>query len=98
MEKAGTPQGLDLKLVLIDWIDAHAGRGWRNLDDIDRGAEPLRCRSVGWLGMETDEVLLLIPNIAGEGQRVETILKGCGEVCIPKSCVRRFVELVQPED
>lgn len=95
MEKAGTPQGSHLKLVLVDWIDSHSGRGWRNLDDIDRGAEPLLCRSVGWLSMETDEVLLLIPHLAGEGQSVEIILQGCGEMCIPKSCVRRFVELMR---
>lgn len=85
----------DLKLVLVDWIDSHSGRGWRSIEEIDRGAEPLLCRSVGWISKETDEVVMLVPHIAGEGQCVEIILQGCGEICIPKGCVRKMVILCE---
>ena len=38
-----------MKLVLVEWLDSHAGRGWQDFERIEEAAEPLHCRSVGWL-------------------------------------------------
>jgi len=27
-----------MKLVLVEWVDSHAGRGWQDLPRIERGA------------------------------------------------------------
>ena len=37
------------KLVLVEWTDSHSGNGWQPLDEIANAAEPVYCRSVGWL-------------------------------------------------
>ena len=31
----------DLKLVLIEWLDAHSGRGWQTMEQLENVAEPL---------------------------------------------------------
>ena len=44
-----------MRLVLVEWLDSHAGRGWQDLDRLERAAEPLYCRSVGWVIRENKD-------------------------------------------
>ena len=78
-----------MKLVLIEWSDAHAGRGWQTADAIRSAAEPLYCRSVGWLVSETAECKVIVPHISGERDGVE-FLTGSGDLTIPAKAIVRF--------
>jgi hypothetical protein len=77
------------KLVLVEWLDAHAGRGWQTADAIREAAEPLYCRSVGWLVRETADCKVLVPHISGERDGIE-FLTGSGDLTIPAKAIVRF--------
>ena len=57
-----------MKLVLIEWLDSHSGRGWQDMDDLTDNCQPLHCRSVGWLVSEENECKMLVPHLAGDSQ------------------------------
>ena len=63
------------KLVLIEWVDSHSGRGWQSLDELKDKAEPLYCRSVGWLVKETRDCKVIVPHISGE-KNGDIVLQG----------------------
>lgn len=75
-----------MKLVLIEWLDAHAGRGWQMMDRIERAAEPLYCRSVGWLVSEAGDCKIIVPHIAGE-KNGEAVPQGSGDLTIPNRSI-----------
>ena len=77
------------KLVLIEWLDAHAGRGWQTADAITAAAEPLYCRSVGWLVSETADCKVIVPHISGAKGEVE-FLTGSGDLTIPAKAIVRL--------
>ena len=77
-----TPQ-----LVLIEWVDSHAGRGWRSFDEFQEIAKPLYCRSVGWLVVDNEECKLVVPHISGE------MLQGCGDLVIPTAAIKKTTVL-----
>lgn len=81
-----------MKLVLVEWLDSHSGRGWQQLEEIEQAAEPLYCRSVGWLVKETKECKVLVPHIAGEANG-DIILLGCGDLTIPIKAIKRLTVL-----
>ena len=81
-----------MKLVLIEWLDAHAGRGWQTIERIEQAAEPLYCRSVGWLLRETKECKVIAPHLAGE-KNPATILQASGDLTIPTRCITRLTVL-----
>jgi hypothetical protein len=56
-----------MKLVLVEWLDSYAGKGWQTVDQIGRAAEPLYCRSVGWLITENKTCKIIVPHIGGNG-------------------------------
>ena len=70
-------------------LDAHAGRGWQTAVQITEAAEPLYCRSVGWLVAETEDCKVVVPHIFGE-KNGEQILSGCGDLTIPAKAIVRF--------
>jgi len=79
-------------LLIIEWIDSHRRTpAWTLLDDLQKDAAPLICRSVGWLVAETKEVKLLVSSISGE--KDELIREFCsGDIVIPvKAIVRTTV-------
>jgi hypothetical protein len=81
----------NLKLVLIEWLDSHASRGWQDLKEIQQAAEPLYCRSVGWLIHDDKRVKSIVPHLAGE-QNGDILLHGCGNITIPtKSVVKMTI-------
>ena len=80
------------KLVLIEWIDSHSGRGWKSIEEIEETAEPLHCRSVGWLVKETKHVKVIVPHIGGE-KNGNIILQGCGDLTIPTKAIIKMTTL-----
>lgn len=75
-----------MRLVLVEWLDSHAGRGWQDLDRLERAAEPLYCRSVGWVIRENKDCKVLVPHISGE-KNGNTVLQGCGDLTIPTASI-----------
>ena len=83
-----------MKLVLVEWLDAHAGRGWQAKEQLEEAAEPLYCRSVGWLLSDNKKCKVLVPHIAGERNKT-IILQGCGDMTIPTRAVVKMTVLRQ---
>jgi len=79
----------DSKLVLIEWVDAHSGRGWQPIERIAQANEPLYCLSVGWLVSETRDCKVLVPHLGGD-KNGRVILLGCGDLTIPTSSIVRM--------
>lgn len=77
---------------MIEWVDSHAGRGWQAAERFDHVAEPLYCRSVGWILSENKDCKVIVPHIAGEKQG-ETLLQGCGDLTIPTKAILKVTTL-----
>ena len=79
--------------ILVEWIDsAQPISAWMFLEN-KPSLEIIQCVSVGWLVGETDDVLMLAPNLGdiesgGSGQ-------ASGFIRIPKSALTRRVELIE---
>ena len=69
-----------MKLALIESLDSHFGRGWQDFDRLGQAAEPLDCRSVGWVVRKNKDCNVLVPHIAGEKN---------GEAAIRKTMILR---------
>jgi len=81
-----------MKLVLVEWIDSHSSRGWQDLDVLKKSAEPLYCRSVGWLLSETKQYKVIVPHMTGEN-RWNKLLQGCGDIAIPTAAIVKLTVL-----
>lgn len=81
-----------MKLVLIEWLDSHSGRGWQDIEVLERAAVPLYCRSVGWLLFDGKDCKVIIPHIAGE-KNGNTMLQGCGDLTIPTNAIAKMIVL-----
>ena len=75
-----------MKLVLVEWLDSHQSRGWQDVERIEEAAEPLYCRSVGWLAAENKDCKVLVPHISGE-RNGTVLLQGCGDMTIPTKAI-----------
>lgn len=81
-----------MKLVLVEWLDSHAGRGWQDEAKLREVARPLYCRSVGWLVAENKDCKVLVPHIAGE-KNGDILLQGCGDLTIPAASITKVTVL-----
>ena len=81
-----------MKLVLVEWVDSHSGRGWRTLDELKDECRPLVCRSVGWLVKRANRQVLLVASLNSENEK-DLLTNGCSDTVIPTSCITRMVEL-----
>lgn len=79
-------------LMMVEWLDAHAGRGWLTADQIANADEPLYCRSVGWLVAKTADCMVLVPHISGQ-KSGEPFMTGCGDLTIPRKAIVRSFKL-----
>ena len=77
------------KLVLVEWIDSHSGDGWQPLDEIAGAAEPVYCRSVGWLVSRRNGTTVIVSSISGEGNR-NIRLFGRGDIAIPSKAILKL--------
>lgn len=80
------------KLVLIEWLDSHSGDGWKTIERFDAVAEPLYCRSVGWILSENKNCKVIVPHVAGERQG-QILLQGCGDLTIPTKAILKVTVL-----
>ncbi|MDC0641357.1 hypothetical protein OAP24_04265 [Porticoccaceae bacterium] len=79
--------------LLVEWIDsAQPIAAWMFLDNMPC-MEVIECVSVGWLVAETDEVLMLAPNLGNTES--EGSAQASGFIRIPKLAVTRRVELIE---
>ena len=79
--------------ILVEWIDSGQPiAAWMFLDNMPR-MEVIECVSVGWLVAETDEVLMLAPNLGDV--ETEGSAQGSGFIRIPKVAVTRRITLVE---
>lgn len=81
-----------MKLVLVEWLDSHSGRGWQTVDQLTRATTPLYCRSVGWLVSERKDCKVIVPHIAGE-KNGDAMLLGCGDLAIPTAAIVKMTVL-----
>jgi len=74
-------------LVLVEWVDSHSGAGgWQPRDEIAGAAEPVYCRSVGWVVSERNGTMVLVSHVSGERNKgVRRYAKG--DIAIPKKAV-----------
>ena len=77
-------------LVIVEWIDSHASEGWQALDTI--AAEPLHCRSVGWLLEKSRTTTLLVSSISGE-KNGNLRLFGRGYIAIPNKAITKTIKV-----
>lgn len=78
-------------LVLIEWEDsAQPVPGWAFLEAIDDW-EVIKCRSVGWLIHDGDDVKALAPNL-GDVES-ENSAQVSGVIRIPARCVVKITQL-----
>jgi hypothetical protein len=78
--------------ILVEWADsAQPISAWMFLEN-KPSLEIIQCVSVGWVVGETDEVLMLAPNLGD----IESggSAQASGFIRIPKSAVTRRVELM----
>ena len=81
-----------MKLVLIEWLDSHSGRGWQTTETLKQAAEPLYCRSVGWLFSENKDCKVIVPHIGGEKDG-DAMMQGCGDLTIPARAIIKMTVL-----
>ena len=80
------------RLVLIEWIDSHSGNGSRSLDDIESSAQPLHCRSVGWLIASKNGMKMLAASVSRE-KNTGIKLFGTCDIAIPNSALQKLTVL-----
>ena len=79
--------------ILVEWTDsAQPIAAWMFLENKPR-LEVIECVSVGWSVGETDEVLMLAPNLGD----IESggSAQASGFIRIPKSAVTRRIQLIE---
>lgn len=67
--------GVDVRLVLIEWLDSYGcGSEWQPLEGCH--AKPLLCRSVGWLVRDEDDCKVIVPHLSDSDSHLPP--QGCG--------------------
>lgn len=78
-----------MKLLLVEWLDSSSGRGWQTLDDVKKNAaDPLFCRSVGWLVERNRKQITIASSLSGE-KNPGIRINASGDISIPLKCVVR---------
>jgi hypothetical protein len=81
-----------MKLVLIEWLDSHAGSGWLTKQQLESAAQPMFCRSVGWLFSKSDVSTVIVPHCASIGNANAPEF-GRGELSIPTKAILKIIVL-----
>lgn len=76
---------MQLKLVLIEWQDSHYVPGWHRDSPI---TESMKCRSVGWLVYDGEEVKTIAAHITKEDDPQRS-----GEMTIPTVSIIKVTNL-----
>lgn len=75
-----------MRLVLVEWVDSHSGKGWQPMDEIKKNSKLLYCRSVGWVANEDQNCISLTPHLSGE-KNDSVVVYCCGDITIPKKSI-----------
>ena len=77
----------DMKIVRVDWLDAMSDDNtWQELDELSKQTlKPVTC--VGWILAENEDNIILISSLDEDAQM------GGGGCTIPKSCVKKIINL-----
>ena len=77
----------DMKIVRVDWLDAMSDDNtWQELDELSKQTlKPVTC--VGWILAENEDNIILISSFDEDAQM------GGGGCTIPKSCVKKIINL-----
>ena len=62
------------------------------MDRLALAAEPLYCRSVGWLLSDTKTCKVIVPHFGGERDGDE-MMQGCGDLVIPTKAIVKMTVL-----
>ena len=85
------PSGLS-RLVVVEWIDASSFDGWRPQGSMLTAVQGgLGCRSVGWILYESEDRLVLVPNLSEVGSVGDAMV-------IPKVAVIEVIDLAEAVD
>lgn len=84
------------KMVRVEWVDSSSvhSTAWGDIEEaINGGLRMIErpCVSVGFLVSETEDALVLVPHLSGWPLEVDDV--GSGDMTIPKSAVKRMVEI-----
>jgi len=85
-----------MKLVYIEWIDAHGVEpNWEWMDELLAKVDYVCVtKSVGWLIKENKKQVVVLPHWIEANK--DTRAQGCGEMTIPKANISRMVVLTVP--
>ena len=84
-----------MKLVIIEWIDAHGGGSWQGKADLEESCHGYRCRTVGWLICEKNGYVVTAANILDLAHKdmEDYTLRGGNSMSIPKKCITKMTVL-----
>ena len=75
----------DPKLVLVTWLDSYGcSTEWQSMKDID--APLLTCTSVGWLIVDGEEAIVIVPHMSMPDHK-HAEWQGMGDMTIPRTSV-----------
>lgn len=82
----------DRKLVYVEWIDSRGvSASWEHMEVLAEHG-PCPVKSAGWLLRDEENFIQVVPHIGTDPDQ------GCGDMTIPRSQIRRIVELKIPRD
>ena len=78
---------IDMKMVRVDWLDAMSDDNtWQELDELSKQTlKPFTCD--GWILAEDKDNIILVSSFDEDAQM------GGGGCTIPKSCVKKIINL-----
>ena len=82
------------KLVYVEWEDAFGcSSSWTEIPEVleEVTAKPLLARSVGWVIRDKGTSITVVPHMSLDHAHAES--QGCGDMTIPRSAIRKMVNL-----
>lgn len=76
-----------MRLVLIEWVDAHSTDAWKDLEQID--TSPWRVQTIGWLIEDDGKQRTVVMNLSTKGEESKPSV-GCMSMTIPTACITRM--------
>lgn len=73
----------DVKMIYVEWVDSSHSSGWVAAEDAIKLAGDFKCRTVGFLLVETDEHLTVVQTHTEDVKQVD------GVMTIPKVAITK---------
>lgn len=77
-------------LVIVEWSDSYGcSSSWQYIDAdyIQKNATSHKCTSVGYLVVNNEQVITVIPHMSPKNEQNGGEEQGCGDMTIPKSAI-----------